>query len=298
MVEDKSQEVGKVFPIRKAQEVYSVQKGYNEKLRANLAAADKAIESGVYNPFEGIDAKKYADLFELKLELTEDSQAQVRARVTEPLKQIAQRHGIPAIFAGEVDQEPHVVLDIGRFINIPPEQKAEIIKAMQASKATSEGGKVSHLAWTADEFKGVTFSLDTLVVGAPNAYICASVVDEEQGAAYKARKIFNKAIMKFQPDTSGFEPDKAPKIGPHYATGYYNILHVSVAKLTGLASLENLIAFRDEAYTTIGQELRKKPLRIKVDSVYLGTSVGWAEEHSPHLFTENFKAQQTETVAK
>jgi hypothetical protein len=291
MTEGGTSENSRVYPIKKAAEVYSVQKGYTEKLQANLTAADKAIASGQFTPFAGIDAKRYADLFEIKLELTQESQEAIRTRVTTPLKRIAEKYGIPAIFAGEIDQEPHVILDVGRFTNIPPEQKAEIIRAMQATKPTSEGGKVSHLAWTADILKGVSFDLDTLVIGAPNSYICASVVDEKQGAAYKARKIFNKAIRKFQPDRSGFDEDSAPKIGPHYATGYYNILHVSVAKLTGLATPEKLTAFRDEAYASIGRELKKQPIPITVENVYLGTSVGWAREHSPHLFTENFKAK-------
>lgn len=250
-----------------------VQTGYLAKLKTNIASGVKALSTADYKPFEGIQAENYGNLFELKLELSRESQDAIRDRVTNPLKELAHKHGIKAIFAGGIDQPSHVVLDVGRFTNFNETEKEAALTAM----TSTEPDKSNPLSKTRNLLRGMKLSMDTLVV-APNSYICSTNAGDNDGFAFKARRIFINVLKRFQPH----EGDA--KIGPHYDTGYYNILHSSVFKLTANEEdPKKLIAFMNEAYETVGKDLSTKPIALKVENVYLGRADAWAIDNSPQL---------------
>jgi len=265
--------------FRTADEIIALQTAVTKKLRGNISSGDQSLAAQTHKPFCGISAENNAKLIELKLEYDDVSKAEFKTRVADPLKRLAEKYHIPAIFAGEIDQSPHTVLDVARFSETTPLEERDIITQQLKRKVrVDEKMETGSRNLLAEKLSGLKLSFDTLFVGAPNTAICTSVVDNNFKDITKARKIFNHALNLTAKD----------KVGPHYATGYYNIAHISCMKMIGEAKPEDLLAFRDEAMATIGHELVIKPLNMNVSDVYFGTSTDWNKKDRPELFTENF----------
>lgn len=245
---------------------------YAAKIKNNKDAGLAAFTSGEYKPFRGFSIEKFQKICDFTLELDDVSQEQIAGRIVDPLQKLAEKYGIPSIFPNRGDQPAHVAFENGLFENIPSDQM-EFVLGWFASNQ-------SHLRRISKILTGLTFNHDKLILGAPTTYICAGEVGNEQGVMYRTRmaieEIIGKAAKKLQ-----FEFGEQ-MIGT--VTGdkrYRDIFHTSVMRLTGQASSSSLLPFAEEAYATVGEDLRRDPLPVTVSNVYIGRATDFHKTHAP-----------------
>lgn len=262
----------RVFLIRNPEIVTKRQAAYRAKIENNRAIGLTAFSSESFVPFKGWSIETSGATFDTILQLDEPSQELIRQRVVEPLQQLAQAHNITAIYPGKGDGPAHVVLQPGKFTNLTTDQIEAIKNYLSSNK--------SHLNMLAKVMEGITFHHDTLIVAAPTTYICAGQFDDEQGGAFRARKIIeqiiNNALDRLKPS---FQQIKGT-FTPNY---YHDIFHSSVMRLTQTAPSENLIAFAQEAYATIGKNLSKNPIPITLAGLYRGMAIDYQRQYVPYL---------------
>lgn len=256
----------RVYPVRDPEIVARGQAAYRAKIEKNIASGFAAFSSGEFTPFKGWHAEDSRKIFDLILELDDPSRKEITGRVIEPLHLLAKKHGIQAIYPGTGDGPAHANLQPGKFVNLAPEQ----IKNIQDWLLSNQ----SHLGMIAKILQGLIFHHDTLVIG-PNSYICASEFGNEQGGAFKARKaiarIMQHAQLIPQSETGSFAP----------ASGYLDIFHTSVMRITEKAPSENLSAFAEEAYKTVGEDLKRNPIPVTVRDLFRGMAIDYQREHIP-----------------
>ncbi|GEM_PF-6586173 len=255
--------------------VTEMQREYAAKISANRAAGLKKFESGKYTPFTGFPVKKFSKICDFTLELDPQSQLQIAERVVNPLQELAKKYEISAIFPNKGDQPVHVAFENGLFpANIPEEQIKFVIQWLESSK--------SHIGRISKILTKLTFKHDTLVMAAPTSYICAGEFGNEQGSIYRARMaietIMGKAAGKLENEfgegaVSGIVGDKR----------YHDIFHTSVMRITREVPASQLIPFAQEAYATIGEDLKREPLQITVSSVYVGRASDFHKTNAPWL---------------
>lgn len=263
----------RVYPVKDLKIVEQEQADYTAKIGKNRADGLKAFSTGEYIPFRGWPQKTSLRTFDTILELDESSQQRVMEEVSEPLREIAERHNIQAIYPGRRDNPPHVVLQPGKFVNLTPEQIETIKQYLSSNK--------SHLRLLARILEGLTFHHDSLVLG-PSSYICASEFNAEQQGAFRTRRIVERMITHAlgnlkstsqQPVEGSFAPPFS----------YYDIFHSSVMRLTQIAPSQNLIAFAEEANATVGEDLRNNPIPVTVRNLFRGIATEYHRRHAPHL---------------
>lgn len=260
----------RVYPVKDPETVARLQQDYSAKLKRNKEAGLQAFQRSEYNPFLGWSEKAMRNVFNVILELDDASKQRVMKQVVNPLQELAQIHSIPAIFAGNRDLPPHVTLQVGIIKDISVEQFQDIQRWLTSNK--------SHLNALARILEGLEFKQDTLVI-APNSYICASEFGNEQGAAFKSRRIIERMMGRSLRLTSGEQVGGS--FAPPYS--YYDIFHTSVLRLTDHAPAENLSAFAEEAYGTIGENLKRNPLEVKVAHLFRGIAADFMRTYTPHL---------------
>jgi hypothetical protein len=198
------------------------------------------------------------------------------------MKVIAQELGIldRMAFAGDRDQAAHVTMHVGSFKNMNPE-KQEQIREWLADKSRKDEGHMSHLKWTTEILTGLEFKMDTIFNSGRDTSICTSNMEtKNQGAAYRARKIFEKALDNAQKKfTSGEE-----KIGQHYPR-YDDIFHTTVARYIGVVEPEKLKAFNERIEKEIGTKLAENPISIEVSNARTIIATKGVEERKPDLLS-------------
>lgn len=264
----------RLYPVRNPEIVAQEQAAYTAKIDRNKAEGLKVFSSGEIPLFTGWSVEKHSGrTFDTILLLDEPSQSLITDRVVKPLHQLAQAHHITAVYPGIGDSPTHVVLQPGRFTNLSPEQ-IEAIKTYLASNK-------SHLNMLADILKGLTFHHDTLVIAAPTTCICAGQFDAEQGGAFRARRIVEKIIGRGLGNLKATSQQQIE--GTFTPNDYHDIFHSSVMRFTQKAPPANLMTFAQEAYATIGEDLKRNPLPVTIAHLYRGMAVDYQREVAPQF---------------
>ncbi|MEK7605553.1 MAG: hypothetical protein AAB478_03450 [Patescibacteria group bacterium] len=269
----------RVYPVRDEAVVDAMQAAYTAKINLRRQQGREAFESGKYTPFAGFP-DSFKNLFAGGFELEAPSQQQVIEQVVGPLQELASTYEVPAVFAGAGDLMPHVTLFNSPYKDLSPEDQAQMDAYLLSNR--------SHLGLISKYLTGLTFHMDTLVVG-PNSYICAGEFDDEQGAPYKARKAIEAIVgTNFaDPDNPGktkhvlgraatvFEREEQIDFpgGFGFPYGWDDIFHTSVSRVTDMVPSDRLLAFTDEAYATVGASLSAHPIPITVASVHMGRAL-------------------------
>ncbi len=169
-------------------------------------------------------------------------------------------------------------MDAGNFYDIPKEQE-EVIRQWLNSGS-------SHLNALKPILSRLSFHMDTLVV-APNSYICPSKFDNEQGAPYRARMIFEEVLLR-APKAVGkkYHEKIEGKVSLPPGYRYDDIFHLSVSRIVKKTGDENFLEFAKEANETIGRNLHENPLIITSDEVILGRPIELYQRFAPHLLNE------------
>lgn len=249
-----------------------VQGLFDAKKAKNIASGQTAYQSGEYKPFEGFGRQGMENLFVLEIELDEASRREIAERVVKPIKEIAERLGISEMyFAGEKDQDPHITLHVGRFDKMTPEEKESVKGWLE--------GNASHLRWASDILTGLKFQIDTVVASGRDTYIAAGKAEGNQGAAFRVRKVFDRALERAQAKLVT-TPDA--KIGPHYAR-YDDIFHISIARFGNKVEPDRLQTYAGEVNAKVGKELAENPLTIKAEIVTPRIATIGVEKRKPEL---------------
>lgn len=281
MVEDKLKEDNRVRPFELEGDQQEVQALFDAKRKRNIEAGHTALSTGEYKPFVGFSREGMSNLFVLEMELDDESKKDIQDRVVTPMKEIAENLGISEImFAGDGDQDTHVTLHVGRFDNMAPDEK-ENVRQWLAEGSGKDKKHMSHLRWASDILTGLEFNIDTVVCSGRDTYICAGKAEGNQGAAYRVRKIFDKALERAQ---EKFATDDEAKIGPHYPR-YDDIFHISVARFTDEVDVDKLQSFEEQVYTKIGKDLEDRPLTISAENVNPIVATKGVEKRKPELLT-------------
>lgn len=261
----------RIYPVRNPQIVAQEQAAYLAKITKNQAEGLRVLSSGEYPLFRGWSVETSGRTFDTILLLDEASQRLIAERVVEPLHKLAQVHNVTAVYPGLGDGPAHVVLQPGKFTNLNPEQVDAIKNYLGSNK--------SHLNMLAKILKGLTFHHDTLVIAAPTTYICASKFDGEQGGAFRARQVIDRIIAHALGNLKS--TSEQPVAGTFTPNNYDDIFHSSVMRFTQQADPRDLIAFTEEAYATVGEDLRKEPLPITIADLYRGMAVEYQKKVAP-----------------
>ncbi|HVZ58480.1 MAG TPA: hypothetical protein VG935_01900 [Patescibacteria group bacterium] len=244
----------RVYPVHNLDTVARMQQAFTEKVNANREAGRRAFQSGEYKPFTGFAKEGFHDLFAMGLELDQASQGSIITQVSEPMSQIAEELGVPAIFAGKGDLLPHVTVFNSPFKGVPTEDQEKILAYLQSD--------VSHLGLLSKILSGLTFHMNELVV-APASYLCQSEFTDEQGAPFKARQLSEEIIKRA---IRSFEREEQIALPGTFGFPYRwdNIFHASVARITDAVDPDRLLSFADKVDHEIGQPLRDNPIAITV----------------------------------
>ncbi|MBI4035744.1 hypothetical protein HY383_02255 [Candidatus Daviesbacteria bacterium] len=265
-----------MYPVKNPEIVAQEQAAYTAKIDKNKAEGLKKIASGELPLFTGWSIEKHSGrTFDTILLLDEPSQKLVIERVVNPLRQLAEAHNITAVYPGIGDGPPHVVLQPGRFTNLDPEQMEAIKKYLASNN--------SHLNLLAKILEGLTFHHDTLVIAAPTTYVCAGKFDAEQGGVFRARRVMDRIIAHAVGNLKS--TSQPPVEGNFTPNDYHDIFHSSVMRFTQEADPKDLIALAQEAYATLGEDLRRNPLPITIACLYRGMAVDYQMKVVPQWVT-------------
>lgn len=263
----------RTYPVRNSEVIAQMQAAYSTKLKRNQEAGQKAFETGDFKPYDGVSREFTRKPFYVMLELDNKTKQQIAERVVDPLEELTKKYKIPSIFTNRGDLPPHISLDVGYFNDFTSDQEEFVRNWMTSS--------FSHLNLLDPILTGLTFHMDTLIV-APNSFICSSQFNAEQGAPYKARRIIERAMRRVTAVAEDkLREDVDGNIAPPYR--YDDILYVSIGRVTGKASVEALLGFTKEAYSTVGENLKSDPLPVVTSGVFKGRPIEFYEKYVPHL---------------
>jgi len=272
-------------PDRAETDQKEVQALFDAKRTKNIAAGQKAYLTADYKPFTGFGREGMNKLFVIEVELDKASRQEIQKRVIQPMQKIAESLGISEIyFAGGKDQDTHVTLHVGRFDNFTPEQQEQARKWLaegSEEEGRHKGQHMSHLRQASDILTGLEFQIDTVVCSGRDTYICAGKAEGNQGAAYRVRRIFDKALERAQ---KKFSTTEGAKIGPHYPR-YDDIFHISAARFTGIVEPDKLQSFAQRVNETIGTDLVERPINVRAESVNPIIATKGVEKRKPELLT-------------
>ena len=271
------------YPFHNPSEQKSVQSLFNDKFIKNRAAGVGASEVGLpqEKTFSGFKRESMDHLFVVELQLSEETAKEIADRVTGPMEKIAESLGIrdSLVVAGNGDQAAHVTLHVGRFEKMSPEKQRTIVNWLAGTN--EEGKHLSHLDATTQILTGLKFKMDAIFNSGRDTSIAASSVDgDNQGAAYRVRKIFEKVLDRAQNKFA--EGDE--KIGQHYPR-YDDIFHTTVARFTKPVSAENLAVFNKRVMEEIGSDLKDHPINIQVENARTIIATKGVEERKPDLLS-------------
>lgn len=252
-----------------------LQDAYENKTTKNTAAGMEQFESGDFKPFEGYDLAGSHNVFHALLIPTSDTVQSIQTSVISPLQEIAKKLNLPTIFAGQGDVPIHITLDIRNITGLTQEEREKAIDWMKQD--------YSHLQLITEIFRKPEFRLNRLVM-APNSYL-ATDFNNCQSVVYRARQllevIMNRSLQKTLPVGSqtagrGFEP----------TFPYHDIFHSSICRVVeskNPAPSQNLVNFALEATETIGKSILETPIKVDIESVFVGTKYETIHPTNPNL---------------
>jgi hypothetical protein len=245
---------------------------YRLKAQRNKTRGLAAYETGVYNPFSGHDTEQLKKRFKLVLTLDDPSQHRVRTRIIDPVRAIAQSHGISAIYAGDEDVPPHITLQRMDMNTVPPERQAEIQNYLDSDR--------SHLRLLEEILKGHIVHLNDIVMAGATFYASTAGFSEDNFPLYRARRVMQRVsrMSLFQSGDQGeLEPLKDD-----------DITHITVGRLIRRSSSANLVAFANEVYETVGVDILANPVGVTIVGAEIGNDFEYFDQHNPKMLKGKF----------
>ncbi len=264
----------RVYPVNSKRLTRRLSQDFSSKTLNNRRTGVNSMLSGEYKPFIGFKEDTFSKLFGFGLIPETASETEIMQRVVSPLQSLAKKHNVPAIFAGVEDLSPHVTLHVGSFKEMSPEDMSSVHDWLNSGS--------SHLRWVSEILCGLSFHMDTLVMGAPNSYLSAGKFDDEQGAPYRARMIFEEILQRSISAVAKNSQPISGTIGTLYPR-YDDIFHLSVSRLTEIRSGDVLSMYAIEANATVGEELQRNPITFTVGEVISGLASEDLKKRGPHL---------------
>lgn len=263
------------------------------KVAKNTADGRAKLASGEWKPFAGHSFENFKTLEVAQVVFDEASRQAVQERVVDPLRDLAEKHGVKAIFAGYGDQALHVTVDVAKFKDLSPEEEEKVNEWLDSDTDPDAAAKghpyVPHLTRLGEIMVGKQFKFDQLVIGAPNSYVCASEVDESQVSPRRFREAVEKVWSRADKVLGGSSEGKFSKL---YAS-YFDIFHSSIMRFTEHMTPEQATAFLEEAYATVGKDLKEHPVIVTVEKARFGNSAELLQDELPELMNgtpEDWKA--------
>ena len=257
----------KEFRIHHPGEVADLEQRFRIKLGRNEQTGENLLKSGELKPFRGFDAEAFRHGYSFAIELSHDSQERIINQVVIPLKGIADRHGIQAIYPGYGDISPHVVFEYAQFVNVDQDQQAQLKAKLDRNV---------YFAMICRILSDLDFSFDQLVIGR-DSYLCVAEFNSDMYPIYKARKLIEKIFRKnVQEDEQGLH-------GPT-PFEYKDIFHSTVMRITGLPpDKRELIAFKRDVDEKIGKSIKKSPVAISAARVFHGSPYDFTVDHGGYF---------------
>ncbi len=254
------------FSIHNPDEVASMQEAFKRKIDANRQKGQDAITTGRIEPFRGFNFEKSANEYNYVLELTPESQRDIMNQAVYPLREIAQKHGVEAIYPSLGDMPPHVTIEFGVFKNLSPEERKQLLHQLDHNYYLDIIGKI---------LSGLDFSYDQLVFSGRDSYLCVGEFNSDIYPIYKARKLIERVYRKTLKDEEGSES------GLTVPFEYKDILHTTVSRTTELPfNHDELKKFMEEVDEKVAIPIRKNPIPVSVESAFHGSTLLFLQENN------------------
>lgn len=247
------------FKIRQPGEVMVQEWKFAKKLQGSLEEGEKRIKTGSIEPFRGFIPEPFKNGYSFAIEMTPESIHRVMEEVVIPLKGVADKYGIEAIYPEFGDIPPHVTLEYAQFQNLSQEQRDELKKALDNNKYFDMISRI---------LSNLDFSFDQLVLSGRDAYLCVAEFNSDIYPIYKGRKLIEKVFERISGQNG------LPALKP---TEYKDILHSTVMRITSLPEpKESLSKFKKEADGRVGNKLKRNPIFVSAMNVFHGSPYEFA----------------------
>jgi len=256
---------------------------YQDKAATNKRVGIERYATGKEGRFKGYKKEDLINEFNVILEIDNSSKEAVKARVSEPMKQLLAAYNISAIFAGESDIHHHITLQPIKLAVESDEERDQIQKHLQNDRFLHTVGSI---------LIGVPIVLDDFVVsgGKGGLYISSHAFTEENIPIYKARLIIKRVVTgekNFSGLVYGSSKDTIinRKLSPVQLD---DITHMAIGRVIS-HTMDQTTAkeFVERAYSEIGESLKNDPVEVLVNNVYIGNTYTYFSEHAPHLIHED-----------
>ena len=270
-------EMGRIYPIKDKVKVQELKLRFAAKNANNRASGYEAAIKG-NGKFEGFKRTDMDNLFVMEIEPTEASRAEFASRVVKPLKELAEKLGIldKMVFTDEGDQAAHITAHVGKFTGTTTEEKEAALAWLKGNDS-----KIlhSHLSEVGEILAGTHVTLDEVVCSGRDTYTGASQVNGDQGAIFRARSVFDRAMKLAQVKLVKVNPNA--KVGVHYPR-YDDIVHVSSARFTAKVDRQTMLAWI-EGVNKLDAELKANPVRVEINKVNFLIATEGIEKRKPDL---------------
>lgn len=222
------------------------------KVTKNTANGLDTYRVGIKEGWQGFPGEVFDRKITILSEFDEATADAVRERISLPIKDIAQKHGIKTSIPGVNDLPPHVTLLFPHYAEgTDPETIARNNELLLPQlKEATEG------------LEGSAVPFDRLVAAGPMIYMC--VGDPTRSEASFGS--FWDLTTKRQKSTAVFNASPVAMENPSYD----DIIHSVVARIVGVRP-GNLEAFAEEVYKKIAEPLHRDPIEAVIGSVYIGS---------------------------
>lgn len=251
------------------------------KLGNNQGAGASAYQGGDVPQFEGFDTEYFSRSLNISLELSVDSKEVIQRRVVAPLLEIAGENNIKLLAVGESNEEPHITMQTGRYMN-----------GVSADEILHHQDNITNdwrVRRVGEALQGREITLDRLVFdGRGNIFLCASgVVPETQ----KARDTLKKLLQRSTQTSEGVyswtkSASDLDSSGVLTVVDFSDITHSGVARIGNRPSSDQLKAWYS-ATKDLRDAVERDPVSVVVERMYVGTSFDFVNRTAPHLFKNN-----------
>ena len=220
-------------------------------------------------PFRGFDPETERRTMPVIAELDTASGQDMHERVSSPLLDIAQSHGISLALLPQTHFPYHITLQKFRYgIDSTTTQAAidQTINQLAPQLMDASSG-----------VRGITVPLNRLVLAGSNLYICVDdpTRNEETFAAFwrilESRNAINSVYRKSLADP--FLAHSGRILNDD------DIIHASIGRVIGLTPDADLLAFAQDAYEAVGREITDHPVLAVISGVYSGSTFNYMKQH-------------------
>lgn len=259
------------FKIRNPGDAMVQEWKFQQKLRKNLKAGEERVRNGLIEPFRGFSPEPFQNGYSFAIELTPDSAHRIIEDAVIPLKEIAEKNGIEAIYPGFGDIPPHVTLEYAQFQDLSQEQKDNLKKTLDKNK---------YFDMIARILSNLDFSFDQLVISGRDTYLCVSGFNSDMYPLYKGRQLIEKVFER----TSKKGVDTPSLV----LTEYKDIFHTTIMRITGLPnSSRDVVRFKREAEEKVGNKLNRDPIPVSALNVFHGSPYEYAVQRGAIIAKPN-----------